>query len=99
MFLSWTLVVVILISSIAAASMLRRLQVTNLEAVEPDVIYIFEVVDYGNTEIQEKMQPRMMDILLAKYVRCFMSVLRMGHIVTDRWKEKLVSSVKFVYGM
>ena len=49
----------------------------------------YEIVMYGNTEIQKKMDPHILHVLWAKYAECFMLLMQLGHRLGKSWKELL----------
>lgn len=84
LFMSTILVMLILALSIAFTWTTKPRIV--LVTIEPNVSENFELMLYGNTEVQEIFaQQHFVQILLTTYARCFMTVMRMGQRVGEEW--------------
>ena len=59
--------------------------------IGPNSSAIYEIVVYGNTEIQKRMDPHILHVLWAKYAECFMRLMQLGHRLGNSWKELLFS--------
>ena len=93
MFCSTLFFVLVLALSIAMAWMMRTKIIlmkkgVAMETGSPDK---FEIISYGTTEIQERIEPHILQIMWARYARYFMSVLRTSHDIGEAWKECLLA--------
>ena len=93
MFSSTLLFVLILASSIAMAWMMRTKIILMKKGIamdtgSPDK---FEIIGYGTTEVQERIEPHILQIMWVRYTRYFMSVLRTSHNIGEAWKDCLLA--------
>ena len=93
-FASISLLVLALSIALTWATRIRH-GTTKIELCVPDTC---NLIEYGNKEIHEQKTPlNVVQIVWAKYARCFMNVLRISQLLVENWKNLLWTNAEFIH--